>query len=97
MGAANDLIATAESYKQLQAGSYPAWNDLMGHLFTMHFHLTRDILQGRHDPWGNDLTPTYRAALGVLEDIIARPAKLEARRAEFEQQALGVGPAEHAP
>jgi hypothetical protein len=73
------LTALAESYKS--APNMPAWNDLYGRLYQMHSDTHLAILQGRHDDWGNDLTPKHRAVFGLLENIIAIPAKIEARRA----------------
>ncbi len=67
-----------------------AWTDFYGRLFRMRKSLQDSILQGRQTSWGEDLTPSYRAALGVLEDIITIPEKVKAQRDKVEQDELGI-------
>jgi len=70
----------------------PVIQDLFGRLYEMHQDLGKAILQGRCDEWGNDLTDGYRKAFGVLENIIAIPGQLDARKEEIEEVGYGIPP-----
>lgn len=72
----------------------PVVQDLFGRLYQMHQDLGQAILQGRRDEWGNDLTDGYRKAFGVLENIIAIPGLLQARKEEIEEVGYGLPPVE---
>lgn len=81
------LLLLANSYKVNQDDNL-AWHDLYGRLTAMHASLAQTILEGRRDEHGNDLTPYYRAAFGVLEDIMMIPAKVEERKLWVEENVL---------
>jgi hypothetical protein len=85
------VVALAASYA-LNETDNAAWHDLFARLYQMQADLGKAILEGRWDDQGRDLTPHLRAAFGVLEDIIAIPAKIQGRKAWVEETLLKIPP-----
>lgn len=64
--------------------------DLWGRLHGLAENLRTEILRGRWDDYGRDVTPQARAALGLLENILALPAALEARKEFVQREEMGI-------
>lgn len=85
-----DLIALCASYESLPATM--AGKDLLAQIVQIRAALEQDLLLGRTDAQGNDLTPYLRPAYSLLTDLLAIPSQLEYQRELLEAE-LGVGQA----
>lgn len=85
------LTILGESYKS--ATSYPFWNDFVEQLSGLREQYEGMLLQGKYDDWGRDRTEYIRPAYGLLLEILAIPARVEAARRMAEAEA-GFAPAQ---
>lgn len=88
----DSVVELAYQYKVALDG-HPVVRDLFARLYRVQRELGEAILQGRHDEWGHDVTDNFRRAFAIVEDIIALPGQLQARKEQIEEFRYGVQPA----
>lgn len=84
-----EVVLLAEAYRHALRHD-EAMRDLWGRLHGLAENLRTEILRGRWDDYGRDVTPQARAALGLLENILALPAALEARKEFVQREEMGI-------
>ena len=84
------MIALCASYEALPNSL--AGRDLLTQIAQVRAALEQDLLLGRVDARGDDLTPYLRPAYSLLTDLLAIPAQLDQQRQVLEAE-LGVGQA----
>jgi hypothetical protein len=82
------VLLLAAQYDELRHS--PAWVDFVARLATFREQTQNAILEGRWSPTGEDQTPYLRVCLGLLDEILAIPGRVQEQAKSVEEKDLGI-------